>query len=125
MLFLSHFPSHLATREKQMDLINQLESLIDQLNKSVKSLRYTGADYAEADRAYKVKLSETLLRLEAEGRPVSNLQYIARGIQDVADAKYQQIATEAIYKANLEAIQALKLQIKVLDAQIGREWSNE
>lgn len=108
-----------------MDLINQLSSLIEQLDISVKALRHTGEEFAKADRDYKMKLSETLLRLEAEGRPVSNLQYIARGMKDVANAKYQQIAKEAVYKANLEAINSLKLQIKVLDAQIQREWTNE
>lgn len=108
-----------------MDLINKLSRLIEQLDISVRSLRVTGEEFAKADMEYKVKLSEALLRLEAEGRPVSNLQYIARGMKEVANAKYQQIRKEAIYKANIEAIQSLKLQIKILDAQIQREWTSE
>lgn len=105
-----------------MDLYNQLAALIQQLNTSIKQLRHTGGDYAEAERDYRIMLSEEILRMEAEGRPVTNLYNIARGKQKVADAKYRQIATEAIYRANLEAVQSIKLQIKVLQAQIDKEY---
>lgn len=105
-----------------MDLYNQLAQLISQLNTSIKTLRKSGADYAQADMEYKIALREELLKLEAEGRPVTNLQYIARGQKEVATKKYHQIATEAVYKANLEAIQSIKLQIKVLQAQIDKEY---
>lgn len=105
-----------------MDLLEKLNRLIEDLDKSVKTLRSTGQAYAQADKDYKIKLSETLLRLEAEGRPVSNLIYIARGMEDVAEAKYQQIAKEALYKANYESIQSLRLQIRVLNEIIRREY---
>ena len=105
-----------------MDLLEKLNKLIDDLDKSVKSLRSTGQAYSQADKDYKMKLSETLLRLEAEGRPVSNLLYIARGLDEVAEAKYQQIAKEAIYKANYESIQSLRLQIRVLNEIINKEY---
>lgn len=105
-----------------MDLVNELESLIEKLNISVKQVRISGEEYARADRDYKVALSETLVMLEAEGRPVSNLIYIARGYKKVADAKYQQICKEAIYKANLESIQSLKLQIKIVENELDREY---
>lgn len=105
-----------------MDLYNQLAQLIAQLNASIKQLRISGADYAESDMKYKMALREELLKLEAEGRPVTNLLYIARGEKKVAQAKYKQISSEAIYKANLEAIQAIKLQIKIIQAQIDKEY---
>lgn len=108
---------------KKMDLYNELATLINQLQTSIKTLRKTGTDFAQADMEYKMALSTELLKLEAEGRPVSNLQYIARGKKEVAQKKYQQIATEAIYKANMEAIQAIKLQIKVLQARIDKEYA--
>ena len=105
-----------------MDLYRQLETLIEQLNVTIKSLRHTGSDYAEAERNYRMLLSEEILRMEAEERPVTNLYNIARGRKAVADAKYQQIAKEAIYRANLEAVQSIKLQIKICQAQIDKEY---
>lgn len=108
-----------------MDLFLKLEDLMRQLDNSVKSVRVTGAEFAQADMNYKIALSEEILRLEASGRPVTNLLYIARGEKKVAKLKYEQIAKEAVYKANLEAINNLKLQIKVINEQLGREWTNE
>lgn len=105
-----------------MDLYNQLAVLIQQLNASIKQLRHSGNDYAEAERDYRMLLSEEILRMEADGRPVTNLYNIARGKKAVAEAKYKQIATETIYRANLEAIQSIKLQIKVTQAQIDKEY---
>ena len=98
--------------------------LLDKLDLSIRSLVKTGREYADAHTDYRLKLSETLLRLEAEGRPVTNLYYIARGNKDVALAKFKEISSEAIYKANQESIQAQKLRIKILEAQIEREWGN-
>lgn len=105
-----------------MDLYNQLAVLIQQLNTSIKQLRHSGNDYAEAERDYRMLLSEEILRMEAEGRPVTNLYNIARGKKQVAEAKYKQIASEAIYKANMEAIQGIKLQIRIIQAQIDKEY---
>ncbi len=108
-----------------MDLINEVMSRLDTLDASIRNLGKTGKDYAQAHADYRLKLSETLLKLEAEGRPVTNLYYIARGKKEVALAKYNEIATESIYKANLESIQAQKLRIKILEAQIEREWGQK
>lgn len=87
-------------------------------------MRKTGTEYAEAERDYRMALSEEILRMEADGRPVTNLYNIARGKKQVAEAKYRQIASEALYKANMEAIQGIKLQIRVIQAQIDKEWGS-
>ncbi|MBR2554948.1 MAG: hypothetical protein IKE94_08835 [Aeriscardovia sp.] len=105
-----------------MDLYNQLSALLEQLNISIRSLRKTGQEYAEAERDYRMALSAEILRMEGDGRPVTNIYNIARGTKKVAEAKYKQIATEAVYKANMEAIQGIKLQIRVIQAQIDKEY---
>ena len=72
---------------------------------------------------YRVKLAQKIAELEATGRPVTNLLYIAKGDKDVARAKYEEICKEAIYKANLESINAIKVNIRILDTQYQKEWS--
>lgn len=42
--------------------------------------------------------------------------------EDVANAKVGELSTGAIYRANLENIQAIKLQIKILQNQCDKEW---
>ena len=61
---------------------------------------------------------------KANGMPVTIAYDIARGRKEVADAKFEELSTEAIYKANLENINALKLRIKVLENQYDKEWGN-
>lgn len=106
-----------------MDLLNQITNLTEQLSASVRALRKTGQDYAEAQMKYRVALAQKITELEATGRPVTNLLYIAKGDKTVAKAKYEEICKEAIYKANLESINAIKVNIRILDTQYQREWS--
>ena len=72
---------------------------------------------------YRIMLAEKVLKLEDEGRPVTNLQIIARGDKQVAAAKSREIMTEALYKATLERVNVQKLQIKLLSEQLRREWN--
>lgn len=107
-----------------MDLYNELQEKIERLNASIKALRKTGSEYAEAYTNYRIKLAEKLVELKEGGMPVTIAYDVARGQKDIAKEKYEEIVKEAIYKANQEAINALKLQIRILESQLQREWGN-
>ena len=47
----------------------------------------------------------------------------AYGIPKVAEARFERDVAEAVYRANQEAINSLKLQLRLMDAQLSREWS--
>lgn len=106
------------------DLINELNYKIKQLDVAVGSLRKTGEEYARAYTEYRMELAKELLRLKTEGMPVTIAYDIARGKKEVASLKFKEISNEAIYIANKESINAIKLEIKILEEQINREWSN-
>ena len=108
-----------------MDLFDEIQEQIKKLNISIKSLRKTGSDYAEAYTNYRIKLAEKLVELKEGGMPVTIAYDVARGQKDIAKEKYEEIVKEAIYKANQEAINAIKLEIRILEGQLSREWSNE
>lgn len=107
-----------------MDLINELNNLIGKLDISVKSLRKTGGDYAKAYTDYRVALAKELMILKEEGYAITLTGDIARGKPEIAKLKFKEISSEAIYKANQESINALKLQIKIIQEQINKEWTN-
>ena len=94
---------------------------MEQLQTSVKSLRITATEYAEAYKNYRVLLAKELVRLKDSGMAITLASDVARGNEDIASAKMQEIKKEAIYKANVESINAIKLQIKVVENQITRE----
>lgn len=107
------------------DLYNELQQKIKELNISIKKLRETGTDYAEAEKDYKITLRQEALKLRAEkGMPVTLIQQVVYGVPEVAEKRFQRDVKEAIYQANQEAINSIKLQIRVLENQLSREYNN-
>lgn len=107
-----------------MDLVNELNNLSNKLSLSIKSLIKTGKDYAKAYTDYRVALAKELVRLKDDGMAVTIAYDVARGKPEIAKLKFNEIANEAVYKANLEAINSTKLQIKIIQNQIDKEWGN-
>lgn len=107
-----------------MDLMNELNTKLNELNISIKKLRETGTDYAEKERDYKITLREEALKLRSEsGMPVTLISQIIYGVPRVAEKRFKRDVAEAVYKANQEAINTLKLQIRVIENQLNREFS--
>lgn len=105
------------------DLYNELNQKIRELNISIQSLRKTGTEFAEAERDYKITLREEALKLRAEkGMPVTLIQQVVYGVPEVARKRYMRDVKEAVYQANQEAINSIKLQIRVIENQLQREW---
>lgn len=108
-----------------MDLYNELQRLLNDLNISIRKLRETGSDFAEAERDYKITLRQEALKLRAEkGMPVTLIQQVVYGVPEVADKRFKRDVKEAVYQANQEAINSIKLQIRVIENQLNREYSN-
>ena len=108
-----------------MDLIQDLQQKMEELNVSLRHLRKTGTAYAEAERDYKVLLRQECLRLRDEGMAIGMIDKTCYGIPSVAEARFRRDVAEITYKANQEAINTIKLQIRILESQIQREWVNE
>ena len=105
-----------------MELYQELQQKTHELDVSIKALRETGTEYAQAERAYKVKLREECLKLRDQGMPVTLIDKICYGIPSVAELRFKRDIAEVVYKANLEAINSYKLQMRLIEAQISREW---
>lgn len=105
--------------------MNEIQYKIKLLDESIDDLSKTGRAYAEAYANYRMALAKELLKLKDEGYAITLAGDIARGKPEIARLKFQEISKEAVYKANLEAINATKLTIKVLQEQINKEYGNE
>lgn len=105
-----------------MDLITELQNTIAMLQASIKSLKVTSQAYAKAEQEYKILLRQECLKLRDEGMAIGMITLTCYGIPSVAEARFKRDIADANYKANLEAIQSYKLQIRLLDNQISREW---
>ena len=107
-----------------MEELQKLKELNNLLTSALSEYKKRGQDYAKAYRDYRVKVAQKLLQLKAEGMPVTIAYDIARGDEEVAKAKEQEIITESLYKSCQEAINTYKLQIKILQAQINNDYGD-
>ena len=106
-----------------IDLMNELQAKTKQLEMSIKALRQNGTEYAKAERDYKVLLRSECLKLRDAGMAIGMIDKTCYGIPSVAEARFKRDIAETVYKANLEAIQSIKLQMRLIESQIQREWS--
>ena len=107
------------------DLYQELQSFRRQLDVSIKALRQNGTAYAKAERDYKILLRQECLKMRDEGCAIGMIDKTCYGIPSVAEARFKRDMAEAVYKANQEAINSLKLQMRLIENQIGREWGHD
>ena len=104
-------------------LIDEIQSTYDLLSQSIKSLRRTSEAYAKAEMDYKILLRQECLKLRDEGMAIGMITLTCYGIPSVAEARFKRDIAQANWEANKEAIQSYKLQLRLMDNQIQREWS--
>lgn len=109
----------------EYDLYSELQAKTNQLDASIKMLRKSGTEYAQAERDYKVLLRTEVLKLRDQGTAIGVIDKTCYGIPSVAEARFKRDCAEAVYKANLEAINSIKLQMRLIESQIQREWGRE
>ena len=107
-----------------MDLYNDLQAKLDQLSASLKKLRQTGSEYAKCEKEYKILLRQECLKLRDDGMAIGMIDKTCYGIPSVAEARFQRDVAQTIYQANLEAINTLKLQLRLIENQISREFGS-
>lgn len=104
------------------DLVQELQDKIIELNDLINEAQELGADAAKTERDYKILLRVECLKLREEGMAIGMIDKTCYGIESVAEARYKRDCAAALYKSNQEAINSIKLQIRILDSQIQREW---
>ena len=108
-----------------IELFNDLQGLTIKLNTSINVLAKYGKDFAEAEKDYKITLRQEALKLRAEkGMPVTLIQQVVYGVPEVADKRFKRDVAEAMYQTAQENINSIKLQIRIIENQLNREWGN-
>lgn len=105
-----------------MDLYTELQTKTAQLELSVKELRKNGTAYAQAEKDYKILLRQECLKLRDDGMAIGMIDKTCYGIPSVAEARFKRDVAESIYKANQEAINSIKLEMRLIEGQLQREW---
>jgi hypothetical protein len=94
--------------------VERIEALITRLDEAQRILFKQAKDKAESERVYRMDLAQEILRLRAEGQPVAIVGDLARG--SCADEKFQRDFAESRFRATLEAVEIIKVQISALQS---------
>ena len=106
-----------------MDLYEEITRLMQELTASIKKLRTNGEKLAEAERDYKITLrKEALILRTGEDMPVTLINQVIYGVPEVAAKRFKRDVEQANYDANKEHINVTKLKLRILEAQLSREW---
>lgn len=116
-----------SIKEKKMyDLVNQINTLNSELTQSIKLLRKNGNEYAKAEAEYQTLKAQTVLKMKDAGASITEISLSIKGQPEVAEKLFARDVAKVMYEANQEHINTVKLQLRLLDNQIAREWhSNE
>lgn len=105
-----------------MELLEELATLNRQLDEALKNFRPNGIAKAQAEKEYKEMVSKESLRLRDEGMPVTLIDKVIYGLPSISTLRFQRDCALVVYEANQEAINVKKLQIKIIQKQIDKEW---
>ena len=108
-----------------LDLAGTLQIKVQELETAQEESLSAGVALATAERDYKELLTQKSMELKELGYSVSMIDKIVLGIKAVADLRYQRDVAEVIYDARKERINCTKLEIRVLENQISREYGNK
>jgi hypothetical protein len=98
----------------QVSYAERIEALITRLYEAQRYLYKQAREKAETERVYRMDLAKEILRLRAEGQPVAIVGDVARG--SCADEKFQRDFAESRFRATLEAVEIIKVQISALQS---------
>ena len=94
-----------------VELHEELDELTDRLERELETCRTSGCALARNEQAYRTALRLAILEERRKGTPATVTGDLCRG-------------SEAIYRASQEAINVLKLRIRMVDAQMTRIWNS-
>lgn len=106
------------------DLIDDLQVKNMHLEQALRTLRTNGIALAEAERKYKEAVSKEALRLRDEGMAVTLIDKVIYGLPTISTLRFHRDCAEVVYQANQEALNVTKLQIRLIESQLAREWGN-
>lgn len=104
------------------DLMSEMQAKTTLLDKAIEKLHSRGKALADAEYKYRVALRQKVLLERDKKTPVSIISDVCRGDEEIARLRFDRDVAEAMYRSVQEAINTYKLEIKILDNQIAREW---
>ena len=108
-----------------MDNELRLLSVLDELKTAVKGMQNWGLKKAQAESDYKTVLSQEVLKERDKGTAVGVISLIIYGKPEVAKMRLERDIAETMYEVSQEKINIGKLEARILENQINRDFGME
>lgn len=108
-----------------MELWTELSEKRVLLDQAINNLANNGYDLAAKERDYKIAINKKALELRAEDMPVTLINQVIYGYEDIANLRFDRDTAQVKYNSNLEYINTIKLQIRILENQLQREYGKQ
>lgn len=102
----------------------EIENKSKLLDEAISRLAENGIDLAQKEKEYKIALNKKALELRAEDMPVTLINQVIYGYDDIALLRLARDTAQVKYNTNLEYINVIKLQLRIIENQIEREFGN-
>lgn len=102
-------------------LWEEVQKIQDELDTATVSLKEHGIRWAKAERDYRKKKSQEILRLHAEHIPTTLIPDVVKGLEEVAELDFIRNTWSVVYKACQEEINVKKIELKNTEAELERE----
>ena len=104
------------------ELLPYLNKRRDDLNKALTIAKERGIELAEAERKYRVEKRKAILQAKHNGEKVSLIMELVNGDEVISQLRYARDVAKTLYASATEAINMYKLDGRVGEAQIARDW---
>ena len=102
----------------------EIQERTKKLDQAIEHLAENGRDLAIKEKEYKIALNKKALELRAEDMPVTLINQVIYGYADISLLRLARDTAQVRYNANQEYLNILKLEIRILESQISREYGN-
>lgn len=98
--------------------IENLNCCIGALRKGNLQLKTLGIKKAQAEKAYRVKQAEEILKLKTEKHPATLIMELVKGNEEVAQLRLQRDIAESAYHNCISSIENLRVEIDAIKSKI-------
>lgn len=100
------------------DIVDKLNKNLSSLSRGNVELKTLGIKKAESERLYRTALAKKILLLRLDKYPVSLINDLARGDEEVSKLRFNRDVSESNYYCCKSSMDSLKTEIEVLRSKL-------
>lgn len=106
------------------DLVEVIEKKREMLNKAITESKERGIKFATAERDYQIAKTKKAFIWQEQGIKATFIAEMIRGDDEIANLRWERDCCEVLYDSAKDFINGVKLELRLLEAQLDREWKN-